>query len=856
MARNFDNPFSAKVIGLWDFRSGDETADTGLGDGIVQDGVPVGTAGFGGGWLLAGGTGARFEVPGEADTPFDLAQGTVRLEFRQYAYNPGGTQTVVSRGTTDPGAVGEEDGGIVFPEGGAYLFEVRVTEAGAVEVLHADGHAGALLTTGDGFADPEDVITLTYSWSTDFGPQMLAENVTQGTEAVDSSTVAGLTLDLTEPGAPSFVIGARSTVDGPDQDFAGAVDYVAVLDEPVIGLRDGIVDGSAGDDLIDLAYDGDPEGDRIDAGDAILPGHGSDDDVVEAGGGNDTVRSLEGDDTVFAGSGDDSVEGGSGNDVIYGDSNFSGDTADGTARMCFHWDLAPDPDGGGAVDRDDDLSGGFTQDVGGVTVAFSTLSDTKAVETEFSDRQQFTTSIDSDGNPVHDDSALRSVLNGDENSASYQLDFSDAVSNISFRINDVDGDGVVQVRAFDADGMPVTVNLAGGGNIALSDADGVPGNDTAAGTGGYADPNNGGYSVLVTVPGPVSRLVIDHEQDGSGNSGIHVTDVYFDVPLADTGADGNDTLLGGDGDDILFGEGGDDVLIGGAGADILSGGDDADLFIVGSAADGTGDAIDGGAGGRDDDTLDIGFGTRGIDYRYADIVADSDGNGFDGSVEFLDGDGGVTGRLTFANIENFKSNNENDDPICFTPGTLIATPQGERAVESLKPGDRVITRDNGIQKLAWTGHSPMSGADLAARPHLRPVMIRAGSLGNGLPERDMMVSPNHRVLVANDRTAYYFDEREVLVAAKHLTGLHGVEVADVAGTTYIHFMFEQHEVVLTDGAWTESFQPGDHSLRGIASEQRDEILELFPELATPEGLGSYEAARRSLRKHEARLLTL
>ena len=149
----------------------------------------------------------------------------------------------------------------------------------------------------------------------------------------------------------------------------------------------------------------------------------------------------------------------------------------------------------------------------------------------------------------------------------------------------------------------------------------------------------------------------------------------------------------------------------------------------------------------------------------------------------------------------------------------------------------------------------MSGAELEKAAHLKPVLIRQGALGNDLPERDMMVSPNHRVLVANDKTALYFEEREVLVAAKHLTGLEGVDIVDVSETTYIHIMFDQHEVILADGAWTESVQPGDMSLAGIGNAQRQEILELFPELATQDGINAYASARRSLKKHEAKLIT-
>ena len=151
---------------------------------------------------------------------------------------------------------------------------------------------------------------------------------------------------------------------------------------------------------------------------------------------------------------------------------------------------------------------------------------------------------------------------------------------------------------------------------------------------------------------------------------------------------------------------------------------------------------------------------------------------------------------------------------CFTPGTMIATPKGEVPIERLQAGDRVITRDNGIQEVRWVGQRKFDWAHLTANPHLRPIMVRRGSLGNGLPERDMMLSPNHRVLVSNDRTSLYFDEHEVLVSAKHLVGGKGIFEVDSIGTTYIHMLFDQHEVVLSDGAWTESFQPVDYTLNG------------------------------------------
>lgn len=191
---------------------------------------------------------------------------------------------------------------------------------------------------------------------------------------------------------------------------------------------------------------------------------------------------------------------------------------------------------------------------------------------------------------------------------------------------------------------------------------------------------------------------------------------------------------------------------------------------------------------------------------------------------------------------------------CFTPGTLIATPRGERPVEDLRAGDRVVTRDNGIQEIRWVGRKEVGGRALRATPRLAPVLVKAGALGRGLPERDTLLSPNHRVLVTGERARTHFGESEVLVPARHMVGAPGVEAVGALGVTYLHFMFDRHEVVLSNGAWTESFQPGDWSLRGLGLAQRQELLALFPELGTGRGVEAYAAARRSLRRDEAGLL--
>lgn len=192
---------------------------------------------------------------------------------------------------------------------------------------------------------------------------------------------------------------------------------------------------------------------------------------------------------------------------------------------------------------------------------------------------------------------------------------------------------------------------------------------------------------------------------------------------------------------------------------------------------------------------------------------------------------------------------------CFTPGTVIATPTGEKRVEDLAVGDRVLTRDNGLQEIRWIGSSKLSAHDLQASPDLRPVLIRSGALEHGLPEADILVSPWHNVLIQSPSTRAFFDENEVLAAAADLTGIDGVDIVEARDVTYIHFMFDRHEVVLSNGFWSESLRPDDAVMASMGQSQRQQIFKLFPELRNVEGRKAYQSARRALSRDECRLLT-
>jgi hypothetical protein len=163
--------------------------------------------------------------------------------------------------------------------------------------------------------------------------------------------------------------------------------------------------------------------------------------------------------------------------------------------------------------------------------------------------------------------------------------------------------------------------------------------------------------------------------------------------------------------------------------------------------------------------------------------------------------------------------NFNVNTICFTPGVLIRTPRGEVPAEALRPGDLVCTADNGPRRLLWTGSRALRDAP----DHLRPVLIGEGALGN---RRAMFVSPQHAFLVRDP------DGQESLARAVHLAATRpGIRVAHGRRrVTYLHLLFDRHEVVFAEGIPTESLWPGPMALGSLEAAARAEIFALFPEL--------------------------
>lgn len=192
--------------------------------------------------------------------------------------------------------------------------------------------------------------------------------------------------------------------------------------------------------------------------------------------------------------------------------------------------------------------------------------------------------------------------------------------------------------------------------------------------------------------------------------------------------------------------------------------------------------------------------------------------------------------------------------LCFGPDAIITTDRGPTPVGTLSKGDRILTRDSGMKSLSWLAHSHLSATDLAIRPELAPVRLAAGALGNGLPQRPLTLSPQHRILFSGWQAELFFGEAEVLIPAKAL--INGTTITQSIppdGIDYFHLLFDRHEVVESNGLWSESLFPAQLELAYLSSAAQRELHQIFPDLR--QDLASYgQLARPSVTVREARVL--
>ncbi|MDO9713537.1 Hint domain-containing protein [Paracraurococcus lichenis] len=133
--------------------------------------------------------------------------------------------------------------------------------------------------------------------------------------------------------------------------------------------------------------------------------------------------------------------------------------------------------------------------------------------------------------------------------------------------------------------------------------------------------------------------------------------------------------------------------------------------------------------------------------------------------------------------------------ICFYPGTLIRTPAGEQAVETLAIGDLVMTADGTAQPVRWLGRQTVS-TRFGEPDRVLPIRIQAGALGEAMPVRDLLVSPDHALMLDG-----------VLVQAGALVNGTTIrrETAVPTSFTYYHVELADHALILAEGVPAETF---------------------------------------------------
>ncbi|MGB5557967.1 MAG: Hint domain-containing protein [Paracoccaceae bacterium] len=191
--------------------------------------------------------------------------------------------------------------------------------------------------------------------------------------------------------------------------------------------------------------------------------------------------------------------------------------------------------------------------------------------------------------------------------------------------------------------------------------------------------------------------------------------------------------------------------------------------------------------------------------------------------------------------------------VCFAPGTLILTADGERPVEDLREGDLVETLDHGPQPLRWIGARRLRFPDAPDRQ--KPIEFRAGSLGAGVPRRRLVVSPQHRFVVAGPQVAARVGKDQAFAHAHSIVALPGVRrMAGKRQVIYISLLFDRHEVIFAEGALVESLYPGPMALAVLNDLQRMQIRSRLPRLQTawPDSYGPM--ARPRLKPPSARQL--
>ncbi len=177
---------------------------------------------------------------------------------------------------------------------------------------------------------------------------------------------------------------------------------------------------------------------------------------------------------------------------------------------------------------------------------------------------------------------------------------------------------------------------------------------------------------------------------------------------------------------------------------------------------------------------------------------------------------------------------QNDIPQTGTTGLCaganLRTPIGERRVEFLRPGDLVVTRDNGLQpvRLIWT--RDISEAEIAADPSLAPVLLNTRAIGPMMPSRPLRIGGAHRLLIPGWRLLDEEDHINCLVPARDVDGVSLGNETEAVEASYFNIVFDAPQVFCANGMPVESFVPSKETLQWVPQDVKSDLRALFPDL--------------------------
>lgn len=176
--------------------------------------------------------------------------------------------------------------------------------------------------------------------------------------------------------------------------------------------------------------------------------------------------------------------------------------------------------------------------------------------------------------------------------------------------------------------------------------------------------------------------------------------------------------------------------------------------------------------------------------------------------------------------------------IALARGTSVTVPGGvRRPIETLAPGDLILTRDNGPQPLRWIGR-----ANLRAHGAFAPVAIAAGTLGN---IGELVVGQHHRIFLYQRAGKRLGATAELLVQAKHLVDGDRVRLREGGFVEYFSLVFDRHEIIYAEGIPCESLLVSEALLNRLPEDLAQAVRERFPGLSQSPHFGT-EAGREAL----------